>query len=222
MPATKQKRAQGEESRARLLEAAAYLVGGGGYAGTSVDAIAKHAGVVKSALYWHFGSKHGLLMAALEDYTVTWVASLEEAVADTRDPFRRLDELLRWVRELIVARSDKRRMVFSLLLEMSGREAALQERLAELFTRMRSSLTEGFVEVVPVPAERLYVICDVLVCTLDGILLNFLATRDPVRLDAALAEVRRTVLMRIAHETQKYNIKKRVDAAAAKKAAEAG
>jgi len=53
-------------SRGRLLHAAVEIFERKGYAATSVREIVEHAGVTKPALYYHFRSKEGLLIAALE------------------------------------------------------------------------------------------------------------------------------------------------------------
>ncbi len=217
MPATNQKKAQGEESRRRLLEAAADLVGNGGYSQTSVDAIAKHAGVVKSALYWHFGSKNGLLLAALDHYTGSWVSEVMEAVRESTDPIGRLELLLAHVRELIVDRPESRRMVFSLLVERGQHDPDVRRHICDVFDALRVSLRQGFHEVMPlVEIERLTVICDAIVCICDGIFLRWMADGDIERLDAALAEVRRMVILRVGHELQKAN-RRNVEASKAKK-----
>jgi TetR/AcrR family transcriptional regulator len=53
-------------SRNRLLQAAVEIFERKGYAATSVREIVAHAGVTKPALYYHFRSKEGILIAALE------------------------------------------------------------------------------------------------------------------------------------------------------------
>lgn len=210
MPATNQKKAQGAESRRRLLEAAAELVGSGGYSHTSVDAIAKHAGVVKSALYWHFGSKNGLLLAALEHYTRNWVSEVQAAVEQSNDPVGRLDKLLAHVRNLIVNEPMSRRMVFSLLIERGQHDPEVRRAIADVFAGLRAALTKGFGEVVPqVKTERLVVITDAIVSLCDGIFLSYMAEPDVARLDAGLAETRRMVVLRVGHEIQKAMRKSR-------------
>lgn len=47
-----------------------------GYAGTSVSAICKEVGVAATSLYWHFGSKEGLLAAVMERGAARWFAGL--------------------------------------------------------------------------------------------------------------------------------------------------
>ncbi len=55
-----------EHTRTRLLRAAVNIFDRKGYATSSVREIAESAGVAKPALYYHFGSKEGLLVAILE------------------------------------------------------------------------------------------------------------------------------------------------------------
>ena len=57
---------QDPHARTRLLNAAVHVFGRKGYAGASVREIAELAGVTKPALYYHFGSKEGVLLAILE------------------------------------------------------------------------------------------------------------------------------------------------------------
>lgn len=203
MPATNQKKAQGAESRLRLIEAAAELVSGGGYSAASVDAVAKRAGVVKSALYWHFGSKNGLLLAALEQYTADWVSETEAAVEETRDPITRLDKLLAHVRSLIVERPHSRRMVFAMLIERGQEDPECRSAVRDVFERLRASLTTGFAEVLPVPPERIESIADAVVCICDGVFLRYMSDPDTERLDRQLAEIRRMVVLRVGHELQR-------------------
>src|SRR5678815_1125486 len=82
--------AQGRESRARLLRAATERFSSAGYAGTSVDDVCRSAGIVKSALYWHFESKEGLLSAVLEETANAWIDGILESVQQTGDPLERL------------------------------------------------------------------------------------------------------------------------------------
>jgi AcrR family transcriptional regulator len=57
-----------EETRARLIAAAATVFAERGVEGASVDAIAEEAGRTSGALYAHFGSKEGLLIELLESW----------------------------------------------------------------------------------------------------------------------------------------------------------
>ncbi len=57
-----------EETRARLLEAAAECFGQHGYDAASVSMVCQRAGVSKGAFYHHFSSKHELLLELLDSW----------------------------------------------------------------------------------------------------------------------------------------------------------
>jgi len=55
-----------EETRAKLLATARRAFAAQGYAQTSMDDFTSEAGLTRGALYHHFGSKQGLLVAVIE------------------------------------------------------------------------------------------------------------------------------------------------------------
>ncbi len=70
-----------EHAKIRLLHAGVRVFDRKGYAGASVREIAEMAGVAKPALYYHFGSKEGLLLAILRQAQQELTGALERAVA---------------------------------------------------------------------------------------------------------------------------------------------
>src|ERR1035441_4167474 len=75
---------QGErkaETRARLLAAGADLFADRGIDGVSVDAVAEAAGRTSGAVYAHFGSKQGLLLAVLDAWKQSVLTVLLAEVA---------------------------------------------------------------------------------------------------------------------------------------------
>ena len=85
-----------EQTRDRLLRAAADVFAGRGYDGTRVAEIATAAGVSNGALYSHFGSKAELLVGSLRAHGRRMLADLFAA-----DPDRSITDLLlvigRWL-----------------------------------------------------------------------------------------------------------------------------
>lgn len=57
---------QGARSREEILDAAERLMGTRGYTATSISVLARASGLPPSSIYWHFGSKSGVLGAVLE------------------------------------------------------------------------------------------------------------------------------------------------------------
>ncbi|MFC4113407.1 TetR/AcrR family transcriptional regulator [Nonomuraea zeae] len=79
-----------DETTARLVRAARELFGAGGYADTSIDAVAAAAGVTKGAAYHHFGGKPALFRAAFVAELETVDAELLRVAAEERDPWAAL------------------------------------------------------------------------------------------------------------------------------------
>jgi AcrR family transcriptional regulator len=74
------------ETRARLLAAAAELFAEQGIDAVSVDAVAHCAGRTSGAVYAHFGSKQGLLLALLESWKNSVLTVLLAEVAVSASP----------------------------------------------------------------------------------------------------------------------------------------
>ena len=69
--------AEGARTRERVLEAAADLIAGQGYAATSIAQISQRSGANPASIYWAFGSKEGLLAAVMERAADAFFAQLE-------------------------------------------------------------------------------------------------------------------------------------------------
>ncbi len=130
-------------TRTRLLEAAARVYAREGFAGATLDDVAREAGLTKGALYGHFGSKDNLLVALIEEYLAAEVAA-QVALFDRDEttwkrPFSGSD---RWMEEL-----DETPEAFRLLVEFwlaAGRDERLRERVAGGFEALRQMFT-GFI-----------------------------------------------------------------------------
>lgn len=70
-----------EETRAKLLAAARHAFATQGYSQTSMDEFTAAAGLTRGALYHHFGSKEGLLVAVIEQIEAE-VGGRLQAVSD--------------------------------------------------------------------------------------------------------------------------------------------
>ena len=64
--ASTKRQQQGEQSRELILDATERLMATRGFAATSISDIRKACGLPPSSIYWHFGSKEGVLAAVME------------------------------------------------------------------------------------------------------------------------------------------------------------
>ncbi|MFN8020375.1 MAG: TetR/AcrR family transcriptional regulator [Acidimicrobiales bacterium] len=81
MSEQRRRRANGEASRERVLDAAAQIAGERGYEGTSINLISERSGLPPSSIYWHFKDKDELMAAVIDRSFVRW----QEASAARRD-----------------------------------------------------------------------------------------------------------------------------------------
>ncbi len=114
-----------EETRARLLDAAAKVFEAKGYEGATVAQIAREAGVTTGAIYAHFRSKADLLVAALRTHSERAVGALltAEGAADAAT-------VLAVLAARLPARPDEDTALLSEALLASRRDAELAQVLA--------------------------------------------------------------------------------------------
>src|SRR5215469_4812704 len=106
-PASQQR---GEETRARILEAALELFAASGFEGASTRTIAEQAGVNLPAIQYYFGSKEGLYRAVVEQFSqemqagVTPIAErIHTELASGKPSRRKLVALLCEMLEIVIA-----------------------------------------------------------------------------------------------------------------------
>lgn len=92
---------RGDATRAQILEAAVDLLRERGYAGLSIAALCERADVAPTSVYWHFGSKAGLMEAVIARISGGYVERIRADVARAREPSERLDRLIAGIRELV-------------------------------------------------------------------------------------------------------------------------
>ena len=90
---TRRRRADGEQTRAAIVEAAAQLATIEGLDGLSIGRLADHIGMSKSGLYAHFGSKEELQLAAIDAAEVIFADAVIRPARVPDDPYERLESL---------------------------------------------------------------------------------------------------------------------------------
>jgi AcrR family transcriptional regulator len=69
----RRKRADGELSRERILDAATEIAAERGYEGTSIALVSAKCGLPASSIYWHFKHKDDLIAAVIERSFADWL-----------------------------------------------------------------------------------------------------------------------------------------------------
>lgn len=108
-----------------------------GYAGTSIDRIARAAGVTKGALYYHFRDKEELLFAVVRERIEAFEKHVVDRVAALGDPAAALREIAR-ICARIAATDNHRRFILTLMVEALDTNADLSAEFREMLRRFRS------------------------------------------------------------------------------------
>src|SRR6202045_4652918 len=132
------------ETRTRLLTAAADLFAEHGIDAVSVDTVAEAAGRTSGAVYAHFGSKQGLLVALLDE----WAHSLVTVIAAEFELATTVEDRLRAVAANVVTNpSDQTRRLLLLERELWLRATRDPEVADAMRARSRQAhdwLAKGF------------------------------------------------------------------------------
>lgn len=179
--------AQGERSRAKLLRAAAKLFAERGYAGTSVDDVCREAKVVKSAVYWHFESKEGLLAAVLDDVSNAWLGRIAASVADSEDPREHLRRTIATLREAVVEGPDFLGLLHGMALERARLSKSTRAVLVGVQERARAAIADSIARAIGTRPNGLDEIAALVISTFDGLLMGHRIRQDPAELDRMFA-----------------------------------
>ena len=76
--------------RDKLAQSAFELFSEHGFKNVNLDTVAAHAGVTKGSLYWHYGSRKELILAACAHYYREWHRRFHAAISAAADPLQRL------------------------------------------------------------------------------------------------------------------------------------
>jgi AcrR family transcriptional regulator len=124
--------------RRRLLEAAAKVFAGAGYAEASAEAIARAAGMSKATFYEHFANKEECILALFDEAATEVLRAMAQAAAEAGgDPRQRLRAGIRAFLDMVASHPDEAQ---TLLVEIQ----AAGERGAE----RRDSIVDAFAAAV--------------------------------------------------------------------------
>ncbi len=170
MPRTKEQfEKMRESSREQILKAAFKLFAQNGYSGTSINDIAKAAGVSKGLAYNYFKSKQHileiLLMQLFDEFNV-----FERALSKISDPYEQIQTIIKLTLEMIEQNKEMWLLYTGLAFQPSV--------LSTIKQRLNSS-AERFYKLVEKPFKKIRIKnapteAKILAASLDGIILHYL------------------------------------------------
>jgi len=186
LPARSPRQAQADDTRARLFAAAAKLFATRGYHETTVDQIAREAGVAKGTFFVHFATKDAVVSEL--------VARQVRAAKNARDqatggPIDRLKAAVLALGEQAGASRELSRAVLSATLanaEVSDRAGAL---FHEVHSGMVADAKEGQALGLLLQTPDAETMANALLASYLGAALHFTTTLDPIPLTRVLAPI---------------------------------
>ena len=112
-----------------------------GYQGTSIDRIARHAGVTKGALYYHFRDKEELLFEAVSDRVGGFERQVLEEVGPVGDALGSLKQVIDAC-FFHATVSNHRRFIITLMIEALDTNPQLSAKFQRILRRMRWFLAD--------------------------------------------------------------------------------
>lgn len=140
----RKRRANGEESRRRILDAAAEVAGERGYDGTSIAQVSARCGLPASSIYWHFKDKDELIAAVIERSFASWLSVFSLPGEAEGTPQERVTDLAVRVGKALLETPDFLRLGLMLTLERRPEEPSARR----MFLQVREVAQQKVMDVV--------------------------------------------------------------------------
>ncbi|MCH8102434.1 MAG: TetR/AcrR family transcriptional regulator [Chloroflexi bacterium] len=190
------RRRRGQDTRARLMEAATVVLAHSGFDRATVDEIVREAGFSKGAFYVHFETKEDLFWAMLEERISRQQEAFRQAVEHTQPLADNMRMILSGVFKLL--RDDP--LWGSLYAEFAAhasRNEKVRQRLAAMYDRWRELIVDILSASRDAGRTRkdidLRFAATLLIATVEGSIMQSHLAPETVRLEAMLEPLTRTL-----------------------------
>ena len=136
----RRKRADGELSRERILDAATEIAAERGYEGTTIALVSAKCGLPASSIYWHFKNKDDLIAAVIERSFADWLKAWQ--VPDEGTARDRLVGLAMQIAKALMDSPDFIRLGLMLALE----RRPVEPRARAMFLQARAQTSAALVK----------------------------------------------------------------------------
>ena len=194
----------GRATRDRILEAAIELIAERGFAASSIDMLCQRAGVVRTAIYWHFGAKEGLVVPVIERVATLWIDEIRSAVYREGDPVARLDRFVVGLRTLVLERPHLVRLLLTVALERADQDPATRDALRSIFERAHAAIVQGIEDSLGAAYAESGLIARTALAFVSHAVAHQLVDPRPAEIEALFAELRTAMLLMIGARLREY------------------
>jgi AcrR family transcriptional regulator len=197
----RRRRADGEESRRRILDAAAAIAGERGYEGTSIATVSARSGLPASSIYWHFQDKDALIAAVIERSFDRWLAAMSLPGPEAGSPRERMTAMAIALAKALLEAPDFLRLGLMLALERRPTEPTARAKFLQVRRVAGQHLTEAIRALTPELSEAsVQRLSTYAVAGADGLFIAHEIGGDEVDLIALFELHARTLTDIVAHE----------------------
>lgn len=143
----RRKRADGELSRERILDAATEIAAERGYEGTSIALVSAKCDLPASSIYWHFKNKDDLIAAVIERSFASWLRAWK--VPDDGTARERVQGLAMQIAKALLDSPDFIRLGLMLGLEHRPVEARARAMFVQVRAQTHRALIATLGELTP-------------------------------------------------------------------------
>ena len=111
-----------------------------GYAGTSIDDIARAAKLTKGAVYFYFRGKSALLIELLSQSSVLYSSIFERMNHSGEGAARQLEMFVEWAADVGAKNSELLLLPILMSIEFNGRDAEVEQALERLYDRYHDEM----------------------------------------------------------------------------------
>ncbi|MGV9711922.1 TetR/AcrR family transcriptional regulator [Gordonia sp. NPDC003424] len=144
---SRRRRANGEASRVKILDAATEVASERGYEGTSINLVSKRCGLPASSIYWHFADKDDLIAAVIERSFGRWLSAWN--MPEDGTPRDRVAEMAMQVAKALLESPDFLRLGLMLALERRPVEPRAREMYLQVRAQAQNQLREAATDLSP-------------------------------------------------------------------------
>jgi len=184
-------------TREKILSAATELFAQRGYAGTGVDRLAEKSGIAKTAIYYHFGNKEGLLAAVLDRAATVWIENIKQSAECANSAEEALDRALAGMRTMVEEKSWILKLLLLLTLEVADEKPEIRKSMRQLYARARSSIVAGIRDAVGAEVPDADMVGNVMLGQLQAVVVGLELVPD-LSLDEVFSNLRQIVLYMVA------------------------
>ncbi|MGI9284049.1 MAG: TetR/AcrR family transcriptional regulator, partial [Pseudomonadales bacterium] len=135
-----------EQSTETVLQSALELFVGNGYIATSIDDIARRAGLTKGAVYFYFKDKSSLMLELLEQSAQLYADIFQQMQLSEKSATEQLEMFVAWSARIGAENKELLLLPILISLEFHGREERIEAAVGKMYQRYHDEMQRVYTQ----------------------------------------------------------------------------